>query len=104
MSVEIHFGAGPSVTKHAPVQAEVRGLGAVGNEVGSTGVYTVDLAREERLVEAGGGGPKNEELPWVRIVERRGEYCWSYFNSDWQGVPILLGQVVWQSVRGWLKS
>jgi hypothetical protein len=27
MSVEINFGAGPSVTKHSPVPAEVRGLG-----------------------------------------------------------------------------
>jgi hypothetical protein len=35
MSVEIHFGAGPSFMKHLPVRAEVRGLGAVGNEVGS---------------------------------------------------------------------
>jgi hypothetical protein len=35
MSVEIHFGAGPSVTKQSPMRGEVRGLGVGGNEVGS---------------------------------------------------------------------
>jgi hypothetical protein len=35
MSVEIDFGAGPSVTQQSPVGAELRGLGLVGHEVGS---------------------------------------------------------------------
>jgi hypothetical protein len=35
MSVGIYFGAGLSVTKHLPLRAEIRVLGAVGTEIGT---------------------------------------------------------------------